>query len=319
MIHENDIIIAHKYFTSGKKFTLIELLVPVPAIAAPRLRGATARVARFTLIELLVVIAIIAILAAMLLPALSNAKEQARIAACMSNQRQAAICLISYSTNNNTFPVNTYYVPWGSNSSYQYHLDGYRGDGSWGPTAGVWYSSSYKMSANAPHLIWKLMIDSGELKSQNGVTCATTREYHAWDGSYFTGWEYFNEAFGWYNLPDGTYSQSVPFFSYNGPGVDGDWMRTYYGNPMAKLSDGRVVTCVRMDSGYVNGLAGSKVSGSFPLLSCPSYTKILPGPVKMYFTPHEKLAYLSDGNTCYNVPHTRNYSYTDGHAEKLKK
>ena len=107
---------------------------------------------KFTLIELLVVIAIIAILAAILMPALSSARERAKASQCVSNLKSLATAVQSYTDGNrDLFPV--WYGHWESHWCYMLQFGKYFSSGPY--TAANYKSLATKVSSSQPSGILK--------------------------------------------------------------------------------------------------------------------------------------------------------------------
>jgi len=141
----------------------------------------------FTLIELLVVMAIIAILAAMLMPALQRAREAARRTSCLNNIKELGTGLSMWQKDHGSLPEhhNSWYVYWWTQG-------GPPGDiiGSWGQLFPGYIGSA--------ELYW-CPSDSNDLPPAQGQNLgAKVNEQARTYSSYVNekGWRYFNDVFG---------------------------------------------------------------------------------------------------------------------------
>jgi prepilin-type N-terminal cleavage/methylation domain-containing protein len=229
-------------------------LFKIRLYAPPRPRMGLPRRTAFTLIELLVVISIIALLMAILMPALQRVRKQAQAVACQSNLKQMGLAFSMYTGDNNGY----FHQEEGSESSH-----------SWVPAMRPYYSHEPKIRAcpattkfysdgvTGPLVGWGVY---GQGAIATVPSWALPGDYgsfglNAWVAN-DTGGIHTNKNWrsihiqGGYQVPvfvDCQWVDGLPEPYDSPPGYDGQCQWQWYGNAMQSF-------CINRHNGSVNGV-----------------------------------------------------------------
>lgn len=285
----------------------------------------------FTLVELLVVITIMGVLVALLLPALSQAKERARVIVCASNQRQTFITLSVYAADYRTLPTpdgqpgfNRAYFP--TNKSNPDH---------WSPPAGYVNSpTEYLMFGVGAWWVGAATQDKTWYLRKEFQCTGALRPGLYWQGrdqpSHFSTFAFLCSQIGSQLTKDPNTSRgySSGWFVYLHPLVTSQyiiydwWDASHAGNDLKSLafptSDAAAASWIRKPLNSLGGVAASygapqlDDSGRRAMLTCPVMS-VYPVATRTLYEPHGLQQYTGTQNSRAPAdPEDKNYLYTDG-------